>query len=163
MKILLLMRHAKAAAAGAGQADADRPLNPRGQRDAPRMGEWLRQHDVAPELVISSNARRAVETAAAVIDASGYGGEWQRQPRLYEAEIEAYFDVLQQAPDAVGSVLIVAHNPGVEEMIEALTGHAETMPTGALAHITLPIDDWRGLEAGVEGQLVQVGRPREVE
>ena len=97
------------------------------------------------------------------VHASGYGGEWQRQPSLYEAEIEAYFDVLQQAPDAVGSVLIVAHNPGVEEMIEALTGHAETMPTGALAHITLPIDDWRGLEAGVEGQLVQVGRPREVE
>lgn len=163
MKTLLLMRHAKSSWADPGQADADRPLNARGRHDAPRMGHWLRQHGLEPDLVISSNARRAVETAAAVIDAGGYGGEWQQQPSLCAAEPGAYFDVLHQVPDAAATVLVIAHNPGVEELVEALTGTAEIMPTGALAHITLPIDHWQAVDAGVEGRLVQVGRPREIE
>ncbi len=163
MKTLLLMRHAKSSWADQGQADVDRPLNGRGQRDAPRMGQWLRREGLEPDLVISSSARRAVETAAAVIEASGYGGDWQQAAALYAAEPEAFMDVLQAVPDACGTVLVIAHNPGVEELVEALTGEAETMPTGAVAHISLPIDDWQALAGEVEGRLVKVGRPRDIE
>jgi phosphohistidine phosphatase len=162
MKTLLLMRHAKASAAGPSQADVDRPLNERGQRDAARMGAWLREQDLRPDLVISSTARRAAETAAALIDASGFGGPWQKQASLYEAAPEAYFEVLQAVPDEHSLVLIVAHNPGTEEMIEALTGEAETMATAAVAHLSLPIEHWYQLSVETEGQLVQVGRPREL-
>ncbi len=162
MKTLLLMRHAKASAARPGQADVDRPLNERGQRDAASMGLWLREHDLRPDLVISSTARRAVETAAALIDASGFGGHWQKQASLYEAAPEAYFDVLQAVPDEYGLVLVVAHNPGTEEMIEALTSEAETMATAAVAHLSLPLEHWQHLSDETAGQLVQVGRPREL-
>lgn len=163
MKTLLLMRHAKSSWADAGQADRDRPLNDRGRRDAPRMGAWLKRQGLLPDLVISSGARRAVETAQAVIDASGFGGEWQRAAGLYEADAEAYFEVLQAVPEETVTVLVIAHNPGTEEMIETLTGQAETMPTGAVAHITLALERWRALTPGVEGHLAQVARPRELE
>ena len=162
MKTLLLMRHAKSSWANDGQVDWERQLNERGQRDAPRVGLWLRQQGLSPDLVISSTARRAVDTAAAVIDASGYGGDWRQEGSLYAAEPEAFFEVLQGVPEACGTVLVIAHNPGLEEVIEALTGEAETMPTAALAQISLPIESWGALRPGVEGQLQQVARPREL-
>jgi phosphohistidine phosphatase len=162
MKTLLLMRHAKSSWANDGQVDWERPLNERGQRDAPRMGQWLRQQCLAPDVVISSTARRAVDTAAAVIDASGYGGEWLREGSLYAAEAEAFFEVLRGVPETCGTVLVIAHNPGIEEVIEALTGEAETMPTAALAQISLPIENWQALLPDVEGKLEQVARPREL-
>lgn len=163
MKTLLLMRHAKSSWADAGQADNDRPLNGRGQRDAPRMGKWLKRQGLAPDLVVSSHARRAVETAAAVIDASGFGGEWRQTPNLYAAEAEAFFEVLRGLPDEAAMVLVIAHNPGTEDMVEALTGEDETMPTGAVAQISLPIERWQALSPAVEGRLAQVARPREIE
>ena len=162
MKTLLLMRHAKSSWANDGQVDWERPLNERGQRDAPHMGQWLRQQGLAPDVVISSTARRAVDTAAAVIDASGFGGEWLREGSLYAAEPEAFFEVLHGVPETCGTVLVIAHNPGIEEVIEALTGEAETMPTAALAQISLPIENWQALLPDVEGKLEQVARPREL-
>jgi phosphohistidine phosphatase len=163
MKTLLLMRHAKAADAKGGQPDTDRPLSAPGQRDAVRLGSWLRQQGLVPDLVISSSARRAAETAAAVIESSGCGGEWQATPSLYEAEAKAYFEVLRRVPAACATVLVVAHNPGIEGMVEALTGRTETMAMGAVAAVTLPIDRWDLLTDNVEGSLAQMGRPRELE
>ena len=162
MKTLLLMRHAKSSWAEGGQADVDRPLNNRGRHDAPRMGHWLKSQGLTADLLISSHARRAVETAEAVRAAAGLGGEWQREPRLYNADTDAYFEVLREVPDEAATVLVVAHNPGVEEMIEALTGEHETMKTAYVAEVRLPIERWSDLADGVEGALGQVGRPREI-
>jgi phosphohistidine phosphatase len=163
MKTLLLMRHAKASAGLEGQADHGRALNERGERDAPRLGQWLRREGLVPDLVISSDAKRAAQTAAAVIDASGCGGEWQQAPGLYEADTEAYFEALRAVPDAVATVLVVAHNPGTEAMVTALTGEEETLPTAAVAQISLPLDHWPDLSPAVEGKLERVVRPRELE
>jgi phosphohistidine phosphatase len=162
MKTLLLMRHAKSSWSDGSQADVDRPLNDRGRREAPRMGRWLRAQGLELDHVISSHARRAVETAEAVIDASGYGGEWQREPSLYAAGVEAYLDVLRGLPDTAQTVLVVAHNPGTEEVVEALTGEQETMKTACVAVVELPLERWQGLGNGTEGRLAQVGRPREI-
>lgn len=162
MKTLLLMRHAKSSWAEGSQPDRERPLNERGRRDAPRMGLWLRQQGLRPDLVISSTARRAVQTAAAVIEAIGFGGEWQQAVSLYEADAEAYFALLQQLPDDCGTVLVIAHNPATEAVLEALTGEAEVMPTGAIAQISLPIESWQGLQTDMNGHLEQVARPRQI-
>lgn len=163
MKTLLLMRHAKSSWGNDGQADVDRPLNDRGRRDAPRMGRWLKAQGLAVDLVICSHARRAAETAEAVIDAGGFEGEWRREPGLYAAEAEAYFDVLRGLPDSVGGVLVVAHNPGTEEVVEALTGDHETMKTACVAVIDLPIERWQELGEATEGRLRQLGCPREID
>ena len=156
------MRHADASPADAGTPDVDRPLNKRGQRDAAHMGRWLRQQGLTPALVISSSALRAAGTAAAVIDAGGLDGEVVRQPTLYAAEPDAFFEVLQAVPDDCPTVLVVAHNPGTEAMVQALTGKAATLPTGAVAHLTLPIDHWQLLNGDTAARLIQVARPRDL-
>jgi phosphohistidine phosphatase len=163
VKTLLLMRHAKSSWSDEGLPDRERPLNERGEKAAPRMGKWLRKQGLLPDLVVSSDAKRAVQTAQAVIEAVGYGIAWRQAPSLYAADIDAYYDVLRGVPDDAGTVLVVAHNPGTAEMVAALTGEDERMPTAAVAQITLPLDHWRDLAPGVEGELVRVGRPRELE
>jgi phosphohistidine phosphatase len=157
------MRHAKSSWADDGLPDRERPLNERGEKSAPRMGKWLRKQGLSPDLIISSDARRAVQTAEAVIDALGYGCDWRRAPSLYAADIDAYYDVLRGVPDEAAMVLVIAHNPGTAEMVEALTGEQERMPTAAVAQIDLPLEHWRDLAPTVEGELVRVGRPRELE
>lgn len=153
------MRHADAVAAEAGMPDVDRPLSERGQRDAARMGGWLRQQGLAPDLVLTSSARRAADTASAVIEAGGIDGELVRQPALYAAELDVFFEAIQAVPDGCATLLVVAHNPGTEALVLALTGTARTLPMGALAHLTLPIDHWPRLDHDVAGRLVQVARP----
>ena len=161
MKTLLIMRHAKSSWKDADEADHDRPLNKRGQRDAPRMGAVLRQHDLTPELMLCSTALRARATAAAVAEACGFDGEIRLTPSFYAAGPDAYVNVLHTLDDDYERVMVVGHNPGLEELVELLTGEAETMPTCAVAHVRLPLDRWRALRVGIEGELVAVWRPRE--
>ena len=77
MKTLLLLRHAKSSWDNSELADHDRPLNGRGRRDAPRMGQLLAQHDLTPDLIVTSAARRAATTAELVALAAEYGGDIQ--------------------------------------------------------------------------------------
>ncbi len=162
VKTLLLMRHATASAAAPGQSDFDRPLSPTGQADAARIGRWLVEQGPLPSLVISSSARRAIQTAAAVMDASQYGGAWEQAPSLYDATLGEYFSLLQQVPAEHDGVLVVAHNSGIEELVTALSGASTTMAAGALASLELPLESWPALNPGVRGRLLQNIRPREI-
>jgi phosphohistidine phosphatase len=162
MKTLLILRHAKSSWSNASLADHARPLNERGRHDAPRMGRLLRQEDLLPQLIISSTATRALATAEAVAMAGGYEGEIQTTRRLYHAGPESYLAVLRGVADDYDQVMVVGHNPGVEELVDHLTGQAETMSTAALAHIQLPIEQWQELNKEVEGKLVGLWRPREL-
>ena len=85
MKTLLLLRHAKSSWKDGDLDDHDRPLNKRGKRDAPRMGQLLRDQDLLPELILTSSARRCRKTAEHVIQSSGYRGETRITGELYEA------------------------------------------------------------------------------
>jgi phosphohistidine phosphatase len=162
MKTLLILRHAKSAWDEPGVADHDRPLSKRGKRDAPRMGQLLRDEELVPDLILSSTAKRARRTAQLVAETCGYEGDIELDESLYLADPEAYLEALADLPDAVQRVMVVGHNPGLEELLEALTGEAEPLPTAALAEVALSIAHW-GQAKAAQGQLVNVWLPRERE
>jgi phosphohistidine phosphatase len=163
MKTLLVLRHAKSSWDDQSLDDHERPLNARGERDAPRMGRLARKKRLPVELIISSDALRARVTAQAMADAIGYGGQILLDPRLYHASAADILTVLRSAVDNnVGTVMIVGHNPGLEDLVARLTGDPEGLPTAALAQIALPIDRWSDVTASTRGTLVGLWRPKEL-
>ena len=164
MKTLLVLRHAKSSWSEEGIDDHARPLNSRGERDAPRIGRLLKDRRLLPDLIVSSDAVRARLTAEAVCRSSQFPGTMLLEPRLYHASAADIVAVLRTVVDsAVASVLIVGHNPGLEELITRLTGARESLPTAALAHVTLPIDRWSDLTTGTRGTLADLFRPKELQ
>jgi phosphohistidine phosphatase len=162
MKTLLLLRHAKSSWKQPELADHDRPLNKRGKGTAPVMGALLQDEDLIPDLILCSSAVRAHTTALLVAKACTYEGEIKKTRKLYMAEPEDYVEVLRQVAEKHACVLVVGHNPGLEMLIEALTGEAMAMPTAALAQVELFLKRWRDLDLNTECKLVNVWRPKEL-
>ena len=159
MKTLLILRHAKSSWKDAGLLDHDRPLNKRGKRDAPRVGRLILQQGLVPDLIISSTAKRARSTAKRVAKACGYGGEIRSTPQLYHAPAGIYIEVLNYLSDDYSRVMVIGHNPGMEELVARLARSC-TMPTAALANVSLPIDKWSELDGATKGHLDEVWYPR---
>jgi phosphohistidine phosphatase len=163
---LFLLRHAKSSWDRHGEADFDRPLSSRGRNAAPRVGHWMRRHGLVPDHVISSPARRARETVQRVLKELALDEEavvWEE--RVYEATLPTLLQVLAQVDGSVGSVLLVGHNPGLEELLEYLASDpperdaaGKLLTTAALAHLALEAP-WGELEKG-SGHLVRLVRPR---
>jgi phosphohistidine phosphatase len=162
MKTLLILRHAKSSKDDPDLDDHARPLNDRGERDAPRMGKLLRELDMVPDRIVSSTAVRARATAEAAAKASGYEGKVDLESTLYLAEPDEYIEVVSKTPKNVRSVLVVGHNPGLERLVEKLTRKREELPTAALAKVTFDLDDWKDLP-GAKGKLEDVWRPKELD
>jgi phosphohistidine phosphatase len=161
MKTLLIMRHAKSSWDDSSMPDRERPLNARGERDAPRMGKLLRREGMVPQAIVASDAVRAKATARAVAEASGFEGEVEYSSALFGAGPETYREVLGKLPEQVDSVLVIGHNPASEELLEELTGEDEHMPTAAIAHVELDVATWGDWDEATEGKLVTVWRPKE--
>jgi len=162
VKVLSILRHAKSSWKDDSLADHDRPLNKRGLRDAPRMGELLREQGLVPEAIVSSTARRARETALAVAAATGFPDDVRFTRSLYGATPSACLEVLGELPDTTAHALLVGHNPTLEELVTVLVGEHHVMPTAALAVVELPIASWRDLEGAPRGSLRALWRPREL-
>ena len=162
MKTLLVLRHAKSSWSDPALDDHDRPLNKRGRRDGPRMGALVREYGLIPDVVISSDAARAQLTAEAVVEAARYAGEIRLDPHLYMASPADILSVLQTVQEKAETVMIVGHNPGLEELVAQLTGEQEDLPTAALAQIVLPIDQWRDLTRSTRGTLMGHWRPKDL-
>jgi len=165
MKTLLILRHAKSSWKFPDLSDHDRPLNRRGKQDAPEMGRILKDRELVPDLIVSSTATRAKDTAVAIAKHSGYKGKKTKNESLYAAEPAAYLKVIRELADDYERVLIVGHNPGVEELIEMLTGEIHIIPTCTLAQIEFDIDNWSDLllQPTDRGRLVEILRPGELE
>jgi phosphohistidine phosphatase len=164
MKTLLVLRHAKSDRSNPNLADHERPLAPRGETDAPRMGTALAALDMIPDFIITSTAVRARETARLVAGEMGNAATTVETRDVYAASGDALLNLL---PDQAGdhdTVLIAGHNPGMEELIGLLTGGAGAgigvrMPTAALACLTLDIAQWRDVTPG-SGTLQWLLTPR---
>ncbi|HSB10127.1 MAG TPA: histidine phosphatase family protein [Blastocatellia bacterium] len=161
MKTLLLLRHAKSSWDNPGIRDFDRPLAPRGERDAPRIGKALRKRGVTPEVVVSSPAARAKATIRAVMKAAKLGVEPRFDESIYGASTPELMGMIRRLPAEASCVLIVGHNPGFEDLVERLTGSNERMPTAALACIQLPIDHWDDVEDR-KGKLAWLLTPKQL-
>jgi len=146
-RVLLVLRHAKSSWDDAGLSDHDRPLNRRGERDAPRMGRLLREQQLLPGLALCSTALRARTTLELALEAAAWRCEVRSIPALYGAAPPEILAVVADAPPHVERVLLVGHNPGLEELVRDLTGEPITLPTAALAALDCECEAWRGLRA----------------
>jgi len=162
MKTLLILRHAKSSWKKPDLPDHDRPLNKRGKKEAPKVGQYLKEKDLVPDLILCSTARRAMETAQAVADACGFEGKVDYQKDLYLSEPAIYLDILHCLPDEARRVMVVGHNPDVEELLTMLTEVDEHLTTSALAVVDLPISSWEELNEATDGKLQILWVPRQV-
>lgn len=162
MKTLLLMRHAKSSWKEKDIPDHERPLNKRGRHDVPMMGELLVDRELVPQRIISSTAVRSRQTAEGVAKEAGFQGDIIFQDRLYMAEAEEYIHVLRELPDDLERVMIVGHNPGLEVLLQLLSGRIESLSTAVIAHLVLPIDHWESLNGETEGEMVEIWRPKDL-
>ncbi len=160
MKTLLILRHAKSSWDDPGLSDFERPLNDRGRRTAPFMGELMKRKGLKPEMIISSPAERAKTTAELVKDAADSHAEIRYDQRIYEAGPQALRQVVSELDNTYEAAMIVGHNPGIEGFIRFLTGQLEPMPTAALAVISLSTDAWDRIDEG-SGKLEAIHRPKD--
>jgi phosphohistidine phosphatase len=161
MKRLLLLRHAKSSWSDPRLEDFERPLNERGLRAAPLMGRYLRDQQIRPDLILCSPAERARQTAALVTEAAGLSAPLRYDERIYEATAGRLAEVVSQAEEGAGELLLVGHNPGLEELLELLTGETRRMPTAALACVQLDTDKWSKI-APRSGRLEWHVKPKEL-
>lgn len=162
MKTLLLMRHAKSSWKQPELPDYERPINKRGRKDAPAMGNLLKERDLIPQLILSSSALRARQTADALIETCCHNSEVQFLDSFYMAEADEYLLTLRNLPDTRNLVMVIGHNPGLETLLQILSGQIESLPTAVIAHLNLPIDCWSDLRSDTAGELLEIWKPREV-
>ncbi|RHW18742.1 histidine phosphatase family protein [Sphingomonas gilva] len=172
MKTLTLLRHAKSSWDDSVARDFDRPLNAKGQRAAATMGRHMKSLGLAFDHVVASPARRVTETIDHVV--AGYGEtlapDWDR--RIYLASAATLLDIVRDLPDTHDRVLVVGHNPGLEDLVLLLvpdrTGDAlrdgieEKYPTASLAELTLETDRWADFAADA-ATLSRFVRPRDLD
>lgn len=142
---LVMIRHAKSSWANPLQSDFERPLNERGEHDAPMMGERLKKLNVIPDLIIASPAKRAKQTAKKVAKAIGYNEEKiQWVEKLYHCIPQVFEEVLYEVKDDVQTVFIVAHNPGITEFVNELSGEftIDHMPTCGMVGAEVELEHW---------------------
>jgi phosphohistidine phosphatase SixA len=140
MRQLILLRHAHAEPASAGQADLDRPLSPVGLAEAEAAGRWLASQGLSPDRVLCSPSRRTRETLEAVLAVIGYA-EQRLEDAIYEATPGTLIGLLQEQ-DEVERLLLVGHNPGLERLVALLDSGQSTdyrgMPPAGVAVLALP-------------------------
>ncbi len=143
MKNLIVMRHAKSDW-GNNLPDIERPLNKRGKKSAPFMGEELIKRNKLPDLIISSPAKRAVSTAKRVIEAINYQKEMLIVKDFYFGYMEHILNSIREIGNENNIIMIVGHNPLWEDLVVELASDNDfiAMPTAAVASLVFEIDDW---------------------
>lgn len=171
MKTLTLLRHAKSDWGDPVARDFERPLNQRGRRAARTMGRAMRDEGLAFDRVVASPATRVIETIADIED--GYGTLMPPvfDRRIYLASVATLLDMIHETHDGADRLLIVGHNPGLENLALLLTRGddrpcraqlALKYPTATLAEIALPVDRWADVAQGMGG-LARFIRPRDLD
>jgi phosphohistidine phosphatase len=155
-RTLILLRHAKSDWSG-DSADIDRPLAERGRRQAPNVGRWLQANIDSIDLAVVSPATRAASTWDLVADELDVPPTPRVDDRLYAASADELLTIVRGLPDDAGTVVLVGHNPGLEDLVAILTGEATRMVTSALAVMKVPTPWATAAPRGAT--LVVSGRP----
>ncbi|MGW1892768.1 SixA phosphatase family protein [Streptomyces sp. NPDC002004] len=166
---LIVLRHAKSAWPE-DVPDHERPLAARGRRDAPEAGQWLRAAGYAPDLVLCSTAVRTRQTWDLVAGTVDRAPTVSYEPRVYAASADGLRNVLREVAERHRTVLLIAHNPGAQDLVLSLAGDGEDgalararekFPTSAIAVLAVP-GPWAGLAPGCAALtdfVVPRGRP----
>jgi phosphohistidine phosphatase len=162
MPTLLILRHAKAER-GDGLPDDQRELSPRGRRAARKMGELARDEGLLPERILSSTSVRTRQTVELFVEASGHEAPVEYLGELYLAAPPAYLEALAKHAAGATRVMVVGHNPGLEDLVRELTGEAVSLPTAALVECALSVEKFESAtrlqEAGAK--LRRIFRPKD--
>jgi phosphohistidine phosphatase len=126
--------------------DRERPLSKRGERDARRMGRRLRGEELVPGLTLASPAVRARETAHLAGGAGGFADRIETADGLYGAELSDCLELVRRRGGSHERVMIVGHNPGLQELVRDAGDGIEAMPTGAVAMIAVDASGWEELD-----------------
>ena len=161
MKTLFLMRHAKAGPSQAGMADFDRPLVPEGVAASERIGEFIKSEGLVIDAVFSSAAVRARQTVEAVLQAAGLALNIKYDERIYQAGPLQLLEVLSELERDVTSMLVVGHNPTMEELIKLCTQESVHLSAGTLGQIEFEIEQWDEVP-GANGALVRTIQPKDL-
>jgi phosphohistidine phosphatase len=148
MKNIVLVRHAKSSWENMFLSDHDRPLNPRGKKDAPDMGDRLKARELKPSLIISSTAKRARLTAKKIAKKIGFSKDRIMLTKaLYHADDYSIFEIIKSLDDAHDTVMLFGHNPGITECANLLTGNnIINIPTCGAASISFNCSSWKDIE-----------------
>jgi phosphohistidine phosphatase len=160
MKTLLILRHAKSGWDDPDLADFDRPLSSRGLSAAPLMGSVIYKNNLQPQMILSSPAKRAKQTAILVKETAEIAAEIRFAENIYEASPLKLLSVVSQIDDKTESVLLIGHNPGLEGLVRMVTGDAYSLPTAALVKIDLKIESWNEINANC-GKVTFFVRPKD--
>ena len=167
MHTLHLLRHAKSSWDDASLADHERPLSPRGVRDAKRLGQHLGTLTAAPDLVLCSSAVRTQQTLGLIAASLGEADVWIEDD-LYGASLDDLLERLHRLPEATGSALVIGHNPGLQDLVLYLSAAGPLLdavsakfPTCALATLALGDRTWSGVRQG-DAELVGYTIPRDL-
>lgn len=160
MKSISFIRHAKSPRP-ANVPDFERKLNERGMTDAPIMGKVISEEFIAPDLIISSSAKRAEITSRLIAKELNYPEEKiQFLDDLYFADTETYMEIISELDSEIKHIYIVSHNPGTTDIVNRISNaRLDNMPTCGIAQIGFKIDEWK--EIYIEtGKLLNFDRPK---
>ena len=163
MKILTLLRHAKSSWKDAGLQDSERPLNSRGQRDAPVMAQRINEAGIRPSLILSSPAVRAWTTAKAIAHEINYPAEFlQQENRLYLASVRNLLKVIGEQDIAFNNLMVVGHNPGLTDFANYLMHElTDNIPTCGFVSFEIDREDWN-LDSDAKIKLMVYDYPKRV-
>lgn len=162
---LQLLRHAKSDWNAAFNSDISRPLSARGRRAARAMGEWMKQNDITQDIVFTSPSTRTRQTLEIMAKEISFKNI-QVIDELYHADLKTFLEILSQVPRQHDRVMLVGHNPGIQDLLLYLGAEdlkeatGKLFPTTAFARLQLP-REWDGLPSGA-GHLHTLIRPREL-
>ncbi|MEM9216069.1 MAG: histidine phosphatase family protein [Cyanobacteria bacterium P01_F01_bin.150] len=161
MKYLFLLRHAKSSWSDSTLADRDRPLNKRGQRDAPKTAKRLASQSIKPDLILSSPALRALTTAQIMATALGFSSSDIRlEEGIYEASTAQLLKIIQELDNSFSRIMLVGHNPGFTNLLNQIDDvRVDNVPTCGLAMLSFDIDNWCAAEIS-QATLISFDYPK---
>lgn len=143
MKKLFILRHAKSSWKDITLDDFDRPLNKRGKRDAPFMGKLLKERGVTPDIIYSSPARRAKETAHIIAEEIEYTDEIHFDPKIYESNVNTFINIIKSIDDTNESAFVFGHNPSLNMFVEDFCDFYENIPTTGIVELEFSCESWK--------------------
>lgn len=163
LRELMLLRHAKSDWKDSDLTDIERPISNRGKKNAAKIGKWLDANNLMPDLILCSPATRAQQTLKRICNECASSAVVVED--LYLAEVPKLLEILANAPQEPERIMIIGHNPGLEELLNLLHNqdspdHVQLFPTCGLAHLILP-EDWSELTQGI-AKLQQFISPKEL-
>ena len=159
MKTLYLLRHAKSSKDDLTIKDHDRPINSKGKDQCESISTIICDEKIMPNLIISSSALRAKQTAEIVAKDIQFKGKLELNRDLYEAKVDRYMKILKNISDDYTSVMLVGHNPTHEEFLAKLISGQISLSTASLVCIELSVSLWKEINADTKGRLIKILTP----